>query len=149
MTFRQVYVSRDRRGAAADADARRLLEQLRARGPDTAIDQVGDPLMVPQEVEHATRSEIARLFGEAFADAVLGLERGSWLGPIESGYGPHLVLVRDRVEGSMPELETVRPQVERELLEARRREQLEAMYAKLLEKYTVVIERGEAGEGGT
>jgi hypothetical protein len=148
VSLRQVYVSRDRRGASADADALRLLAQLRALGPEAAIDQLGDPLMVPQEVVLASRSEVARLFGDAFADAVTRMELGAWSGPIESGYGPHLVFVGERVEGTTPELEAVRPQVERELLDARRREQIDAMYAKLLEKYTVVIERGGPSEDG-
>jgi hypothetical protein len=133
-------VSRDRRGAAADAEALRVLGELRARGPDAPIDEAGDSLMVPQEVELLTTSEIARLFGDRFAAAVVDLPLGEWSGPIESGYGPHLVLVRERVEGGAPELAAVRQQVERELLDARRREQLDAMYRKLLEKYEVRID---------
>ena len=148
VSLRQVYVSRDRRGDAADAAARSILDRLRALGPDTSIDQVGDSLMVPQEIELATRSEVARLFGERFAAAVLELEPVVWSGPLESGYGPHLVLVRERVAAAIPELAAVRPQVERELLDSRRREQLDAMYAKLLEKYTVVIEAAENSESG-
>ena len=143
LSIRQVYVSRDRRGSAADAEALRVLEELRALGPDAPIEEAGDSLMVPQEVELATTSEIARVFGDRFAAAVVELPPGEWSGPIESGYGPHLVLVRERVEGGAPELAAVRPQVERELLDARRREQLDAMYKKLLEKYEVRIDLDE------
>jgi hypothetical protein len=149
VSLRQVYVSRDRRGEAAEADATGILDRLRALGPDAGIDQVGDSLMVPQEIDLASRSEVARLFGDAFAEAVLELEPGVWSGPIESGYGPHLVLVRERTEAAMPDLAAVRQQVERELFDSRRREQLDAMYAKLLEKYTVVIESEENGDGAT
>jgi hypothetical protein len=145
--LRQVYVSRDRRGEAADADARAVLDRLRALGPDAAIDRIGDSLMVPQEIELVSRSEVARLFGDAFAAAVLELEPGTWSGPVESGYGPHLVLVRERVAAAAPELAAVRPRVERELLDSRRREQLDAMYAKLLETYTVEIESGDESGG--
>ena len=78
VSLRQVYVSRDRRGETADVDARAILDSLRALGPDAAIDQVGDPLMVPQEIGLASRSDVARLFGESFAEAVLELEPGVW-----------------------------------------------------------------------
>ena len=148
LSFRQVYVSRDRRGSAADTEALRVLGELRAMGPGVPIDEAGDSLMVPQEVELATTSEIARLFGDRFAAAVADLPLGEWSGPVESGYGPHLVLVHERVEGGMPELAAVRPQVERELLDVRRREQLDAMYQKLLEKYEVRIELDDTAEGG-
>jgi hypothetical protein len=150
VSLRQVYVSRDRRGEAADGDARRLLSQLQALGPGAAIEELGDALMVPQEVELAPGAAVARLFGDDFAAAVLGLTPGGWTGPIESGYGLHLVLVRERVEGALPDLASIRPLVEREVLTARRKELLDAIYQRLLEKYTVVIERGEnEGEGGT
>jgi hypothetical protein len=147
VSFRQVYVSRDRRGEEADSDALRLLDQLRRLGPAAAIDQLGDPLMVPQEVERATQSEVARLFGDQFAAAVVGLAPGAWSGPVESGYGPHLVLVEERMESGAPGLDDVRPEVERDFLASRRKEQLDATYARLLEKYTVVIERPQKGAG--
>ena len=149
LSIRQVYVSRDRRGEGADAEVSRVLAELRAAGPDVAIDEVGDALMAPQEMELATPFEIERSFGDRFAAAVVDLPSGEWSGPIESGYGPHLVLVRERVEGGVPELDAVRQKVERELLDARRREQLEAMYKKLLEKYEVRIDLDEEGEDGT
>jgi hypothetical protein len=147
VTLRQVYVSRDRRGAATEVDAERLLEELRALGPDAALEEKGDALMVPQELDLATRSDVARLFGDAFAAAVFELEPGRWNGPIESGYGPHLVFVSRFQEGSLPPLDAVRQQVERDLLETRRRGQLDAMYAELLEKYTVVVESAPEVEG--
>jgi hypothetical protein len=152
VALRQVYVSRDRRGEAADGDARRLLDELRALGPGAAIEELGDPLMVPQEVALSPRADVARLFGEDFAAAVEALEPGTWTGPIESGYGLHLVLVLERAAETLPDLASIRPLVEREVLAARRKQQLDAMYEGLLEKYTVVIERTEprkSGEGGS
>ena len=66
---------------------------------------------------------------------------GRWVGPVRSGYGVHLVYVRERAGGRTPTLEEVRPVVERELLAARRKRQLDAMYDSLLERYHVTIER--------
>jgi hypothetical protein len=148
ISLRQVYVSRDRRGDATAADAGRLLEELRALGPSAPIEEKGDPLMVPRELELATRSDVARLFGDDFAAAVFALEPGVWSGPVESGYGPHLVLVTEVQNGALPPLEAVRPQVERDLLDARRRQQLDAMYAELLEKYEVVVENVPEADAG-
>jgi len=151
VAFRQVYVSRDRRGARAEADARALLARLQASGPGARIDDVGDPIMLPQEVDLASRGDVARTFGEDFAGRVESLAPGSWEGPIESGYGLHLVLVRERVEGSLPSLAQVRQAVEREFQSDRRTRQLAAMYERLLAKYKVIIERkpeDQPGAGG-
>jgi len=152
VSARQVYVSVDRRGEAARSDAEALRARLEAAGPDVTIDTLGDHLMMlPQEFEHATRSELVRLFGERFADAVLTAEPGRWIGPVESGYGLHLVFVRDRIDGHLPSLAEVRPLVEREFLNDRRTRELNAMYDRLLERYRVIVERrdGEAAADTT
>ena len=139
ISFRQVYVSRDRRGESADAFARGILDDL-TRAADATIETLGDPLMLPREVSLSPQSDVSRLFGEDFAAKVLAVEPGRWMGPIESGYGLHLVRVRERVEGGLPALAAVRDLVERELLAARRKAELDATYERMLSEYTVVVE---------
>ena len=152
VAFRQVYVSRDRRGSAAEPDARALLARLRQAGPGARIDNLGDPIMLPQEVDLSSRGEVARTFGDDFAGSIEALAPGTWAGPIQSGFGLHLVLVRERIAGSLPDLARVRPAVEREFASDRRSRQLAAMYERLLAKYKVVIEKKTEGDkpaGGT
>lgn len=144
--FRQVYLDPGRRGPSLDGDVRALLARLTAAGPSAAVDTLGDRLMVPQEPEAMTPTDIAGLFGREFADEVVKIAPGRWVGPVRSGYGVHLVYVRERTGGRTPALEEVRPVVERELLAARRKRQLDAMYDRLLERYRVTIER-RAGAG--
>jgi hypothetical protein len=140
VAFRQVYVSPDRRGAAADADARNILAHLSLAGPSVALDAIGDPLMLPNEVPLGSRTDIARQFGEEFADAVLKIAPGSWAGPVRSGYGLHIVYVGQRREGRSPALAEVRPVVEREFLSDRRKRELDAMYERWLTRYRVIVE---------
>lgn len=136
VSFQQLYLNPDKRQNLA-ADAGNMLESLRAgRAPET----LGDPTMVGEEYTLATRSEIARQFGEAFALEVVALEPGAWSGPLYSGLGGHLVLVTDRREGRFPELAEIRAQVEREYLAQRRQELKDKAYAKVLESYEVVIQ---------
>jgi len=140
VAFRQVYVSPDRRGDAARADAERLLARLRERGPEVSISDLGDPSMLPAEQPLEPLREVARLFGEEFAKDLLAIEPGQWTGPVESPYGLHLVLVRERVAAAPSALAEIRPLVEREVLAEKRRTELQALYEQLLEKYTVDIE---------
>jgi hypothetical protein len=156
VALRQVYVDQDRRGASAEADAGRMLARLRAVGSAARIDALGDPSMLPREVDLAARSDVARILGPEFAERIQSITPGRWTGPIESGYGLHLVTVRERVEGSRPDLAAVRPAVEREFLADRRARQHAAMYERLLAKYTVVVEKPHAvkpadgaGKGGS
>lgn len=141
VAFRQVYLNSDRRGARTESDGRRLLEQLTAAGPEANLAAVGDSLMLPNEVVRSTQTEVARQFGEDFADAVVKIEPGQWTGPVRSGYGAHIVFVRERVEGRLPSLDDARPLVEREYTSARRKRELDALYQKLLERYRVSFEK--------
>ena len=126
VAFRQVYLSPDRRGAALDRDAAALLAQLTAAGPTAAIEDAGDPLMLPREVPPTPVSEVGRQFGDQFAAALGAAPLGAWSGPFRSGYGLHLVFVRERTEGHTPLLEDVLPVVSREFTADRRKRELDA-----------------------
>jgi hypothetical protein len=140
VAFRQVFLSPDRRGDAVEADAKDLLRTLSSLGPEADITRLGDSIMLPAEFELAPLTVAARMFGDEFARRLADVEPGRWTGPVPSGYGLHVLFVRERVAGGEPELDDVRAAVARDLLTSRRREQLETMYERLLERYDVVID---------
>jgi parvulin-like peptidyl-prolyl isomerase len=139
LALRQVYVDSTRRGTAARAAARELLARLQAAGAGAKTDALGDRSMLPDELPLGPLSEVTRAFGSDFAASVAAVDPGEWVGPLESPYGLHLVFVTERQAAARPALEEVRPLVERELLAERRRTQLDALYQRLLAKYTVSI----------
>jgi PPIC-type PPIASE domain len=140
VAFSQIFLSRERRGASAEADAGAMLARLNAASAPVSVDALGDATMLPQEVELALERDVDRLFGPGFAKRIEALAPGAWAGPVTSSYGLHLVRVRERVEGSLPALAAVRPLVEREVLAERRKRQLDDVYVQLLAKYRVVVE---------
>jgi len=125
--FRQAYFKSD--GAARAA--------LAAGGDPVAR---SDRLMLPENVALAPRSDIARRFGSDFAEQLDSLPMDRWAGPVRSGYGAHLVFVRERRQGRLPTLAEIRPRVERELQAQRRKQALDQMYERLLKRYEVVIQ---------
>ncbi len=139
-SLRQVYLSVERRGAAARGDAEKLLARLRGAGPNANIDELGDPSLLPRKLPLGPVSEVARTFGAEFASRIDSIPTGQWGGPVESAFGLHLVLIPERVAAAQPTLADVRPFVEREFLAERRKVQLQALYERLLQKYTVTIE---------
>jgi hypothetical protein len=145
ISLRQVFLSPARRGPGVGGDAARMLAQLAAAGPDTSIEDLGDASMLPPELPPGPRDEVARVFGPEFARRVETIEPGRWAGPVESTYGLHLVLVRARETAAVPPLAEIRPLVEREVREERRQAQLQALYERLLRKYTVTIEMPSSG----
>jgi hypothetical protein len=143
VSFRHVYVSVDRRGDTARSDAERLLARL--RGSDEGWEQSGDALSLASSFSDLEPADLSSLFGGDFATAVLALPVGAWQGPIASGYGLHLVFVRERSPARLPPLAEVRETVLRDLEATRRAEASERRLAELRERYEVRIEWPEAG----
>jgi hypothetical protein len=143
LAFRQVFFSDDRRGSAAQRDARRALGEL-AAAPSAAIPP-GDPTLLPPEMSGATSRDVADVFGEAFAAELESAPVGRWAGPFESPFGLHLVRISARAPGRLPALAEIRPAVVREWQAAQSRDSNEAFYRELRSKYEVRIE-GEIAE---
>jgi hypothetical protein len=139
--LRQVFVSTDRRGAAARDAATAILARLKA-GVDPQT--LGDPTLLPLEVEPTRLSDVERQFGDSFATAVAALDPGQWTGPVESGFGLHLVFVTKKIPGSAPTLDQVRGEVTRELLAARRAAGMDSLYERLSRKYRITVEQPAA-----
>ena len=140
LTFLQVCLDPQRRGAQLAKDVAGLLAELQPAGPRADVAQLGDSRLLEPRFSGLGRSEIARLFGEPFAQALAALEPGRWHGPLESGYGVHLVCICEREEGRVPELAEVRAAVRRDWEDARRAAANDAFYAGLLARYRVTIE---------
>jgi hypothetical protein len=150
VAIRQVFVRRERPGAAAEAT--RLLARLRAGGPGADTARLGDPTTLPPELPLGPVREVALTFGDALARAVEAEPPGQWFGPVESAYGLHLILVSERVPATVPDLAAVRPMVVGEVVAERRRRALAALYDGLLTRYRVTVERpavpaADAGAG--
>ncbi len=69
------------------------------------------------------------------------------MGPIDSGYGSHLIRVESVTPGGAAKLEDVRPLVERDWANTRRKELGEAFYAQLRSKYRVTVKMPEPFRG--
>jgi len=145
LTFQQVYLSAERRGEAVRADAEKLLAELQAgRGPADPA-EAGDATLLPATMEAASPQVIANTFGEEFARQIDEAPVGQWSGPIESGFGLHLVKVDERVAGSAPTLVEIRPIVLREWQSEQRRAQNKSFLDTLRSKYERRVEGAAAG----
>jgi hypothetical protein len=146
ITFQHIYFSVDRRGEDAPTDAARFRDSLRDQGGNVDPSSVGDPFVLPHAYVEARTTEVAGDFGGRFATSVEALPVGEWEGPVESGYGLHLVRVDARVDGRAPALDEVNDLVRRELLTRRRQEAEEAVFGALRDRYTVSVEWPEGME---
>ncbi len=106
-------MNRDRRGANAEKDSRRLLADLQSNGEPVEPLALSDPVPLPHELESLPESEVARLFGQEFVSGLAQIEPGNWDGPVSSGYGLHLVRVQECIPSA--KVGHIGPRVKREL----------------------------------
>jgi len=137
-TMRQIYFDPARRGERLDADLAAAQRALAGGRP-----AAGDSTLLPQALDSAAASEVVRVFGSDFAQALKTLPVGGWSGPVRSGFGLHLVDLRARDDGRAATLDEVRAAVQRDWLHARTEELKAAYYNKLRANYTVRIEGTE------
>ncbi len=137
-----VYLSRDRHGAALEADAKRLLDELRRApaGPEAAAAR-GDAFIRGAEIGPASEVDLARIFGAEFARAVEDAVPHTWVGPVASAYGLHLVWVSERVAAAVPPLAAVRTQVLHRLLAERSEERRYTRLQTLRARYEIGVTR--------
>lgn len=143
--FTQIFLDPSKRGDRIYADAKVLLDRLRAderRPTSTNWQKLGDQLfMLKQEYPLSGEREIATIFGADFASSLLDLKTGEWSGPVRSGYGLHLVRVSASEAAGPVALADIRPVVEREWRNAQRKAGAEAQYQQLRAGYKIVVKR--------
>jgi parvulin-like peptidyl-prolyl isomerase len=138
--FRHLYFSPDRRGTRARDDAEQALAKLAGEPEDSALAAaLADPFMFQDYYRDRAPDYLGREFGPAFALAVASLPPGSWQGPIESGFGWHLVYVDTVVPGRTPAFEEIETEVKTAWLAEQKTLAWEKAYAEMRARYTVLL----------
>jgi parvulin-like peptidyl-prolyl isomerase len=139
-TFRHLYFSPDQRGQQAREDAAQALAKIAGKpidAPETVAR--GDPFMFQDYYGDRAPDDVARTFGAGFADALFRQAPGAWAGPIESGYGWHLVWVDAITPARVPAFEEVESEVETAWIEEQRAAIREKAFAAMRARYQIVL----------
>jgi parvulin-like peptidyl-prolyl isomerase len=139
-TFRHLYFSPDRRGASARDEAARALQEVAGKAMDSPeATALGDPFMFQDYYGDRSPEDIAKTFGPGFARALFQLTPRAWAGPIESGYGWHLVWVDAMTPAHTPAFAEVEPDVRTGWIEDRRAEVRQKAFEAMRARYEVVL----------
>jgi peptidyl-prolyl cis-trans isomerase C len=99
----------------------------------------GQAISLPKSLEKAGKAEIERQFGVEFARSIAELTTGKWEGPVNSGFGKHLVRVRQVDLPPELVLSDVRQAVENDWRSATYKQREASAYQALLDGYTISI----------
>lgn len=140
LSFRHLYFSPDRRGARARDDAAKALAALAGQPEDAKIaGSLADPFMFQDYYRDRAPEYLAKEFGPQFALAVAKLEAGSWQGPIESGFGWHLLFVDTVIPGRVPAFEEIELDVKSAWLAEQKAKAWEKAYQEIRAEYRVLL----------
>ncbi len=140
VTFRHIYFSPDKRGKSAWSDAKAALGKLGGKPASwTGAAALGDPFMFQDYLADRTSDQIAKDFGPPFARALFAQKPGAWTGPIESGYGWHLVFLDTLTPERVSSFEEVEPDVKTAWLATRKAEAWDKAYKDMRAKYELVL----------
>ncbi len=139
-SFRHLYFSTDRRGEHARDDAAKALAQLTGQPEDSKLAaSLADPFMFQDYYRDRAQEYLGKEFGPRFAESVEKLTPGSWQGPVESGYGWHLVFVDTVIPARTPTLEEVESDVKTAWLSQQKAQAWEKAYKEIRAKYMVLL----------
>ncbi|MEH6650724.1 MAG: peptidylprolyl isomerase [Motiliproteus sp.] len=136
LTFQQVYID-PRKHQQPNVHALSLREQL---NQGATPEQLSDSTLMPTRYQQASKSDIARVFGERLSETILTLETQIWSQPVSSPFGAHLIKISQHQPGQLPELNQIRDIVTRELLALKRDQQLDSAYQRMRQDYRISIE---------
>ena len=139
-TFDHIYFSDSAKESELSTRLAGVREAL-SEDPPQDWRSLGDAFMLSRTIVRQPLKSIARTFGTDFSETLPSLETGSWVGPVTSGLGVHLIRIREKTEERIPEFPEVKGRVAQNYVaQARRSANIERM-EDLRGQYTIVIER--------
>lgn len=140
VSFRHLYFSPDRRGARAREDAAQALAKLAGQPEDAKIAaSFADRFMFQDHYRDRAPEFLGKEFGPQFARAVAALPPASWQGPVESGFGWHLVFVDTVIPGRVPAFEEIEAEVRTAWLAQQKALAWLKAYKEMRARYTVFL----------
>lgn len=140
VSFSHVYFNRDRRGEHAQADARTALSQLSRPETEVNPSDFGDRFLGQYDFNAVDEQTVASTLGPEFAQQIFALETKTWQGPIESGYGLHLVRVTNKQAAEPQEFAAVKGEVLVLWRQQQGQKGLEQYFTALRNKYDVQVD---------
>ncbi len=138
LAFEQIYLGEN----PGHESTQRLLSELQVYSMADPS-SLGERSLLPAELSLSSPATVDGIFGEGFFVQLAELPLELWAGPVDSGFGVHLVRIAEVLAARTPALEEVREAVLRNWKAAKAGELRELHYARLRERYVVEIRHGE------
>jgi len=136
LAFEQIYLGKS---PTPDSIARSM-SALRST-PSIDPSTLGERTLLPAQLGLSLPNAVDGTFGRGFFERIAKFSPGMWSGPVQSGYGFHLVRIVSRQNARTPKLDDVRAAVLRDWKSAKAKELRERDYATRRKRFVVEIRR--------
>lgn len=134
-SFYQIVFSPDNR-QDPQGDAEHMISQIKNL-PIAEVETKGDALPFPFFYENANAEKLNRQLGLDFSTSMEPLETGSWVGPIESGFGYHLIYLTEKTGPQIPELGNVKDDLLRDMEYDNQKKLNDLIFEELKKNYSI------------
>jgi peptidyl-prolyl cis-trans isomerase C len=150
ISFRHLYFSFDKHGTHTAEVAAAVLGQIAGKPADSsAAAGFADPFMFQDYYADRSPDQVGSVFGAEFARSLFGLTPGAWQGPVESGFGWHLVFVDSLTTGRVPEFVEIEAEAKSEWIKDQRVAFKRKAYEAMKARYRIVMPSERAIEAAT
>jgi len=138
VSFTHIYFSADKNDAEevqkrALAVKAKLMNSNKTRAPE-----LGDPFSLQFDYTGQNKLDIVQLFGQKpIEDSLFESPLNQWIGPVESGYGWHLIRINERKQSRIPPFESIKDKVRDDYIASMKDSLNKVAFEKLKSKYTI------------
>ncbi|WP_281926296.1 peptidyl-prolyl cis-trans isomerase [Roseibium album] len=132
ISYEQVFL-----GSPADEELAEEVQDRLRQGADPEV--LGRQTLLPFRLDMSARSKIDGVFGDGFYERIEALPLNEWSGPVQSGYGQHLIRVTQRQSAEYLPFESIRNEVEADWALRKAEELRDDAYAAMRERYRIVL----------
>ena len=144
-SFRQRLYRRQGDKVAPIAKATEALANLNM---DPAFEAKSDSTLLPEKMHLVTAQQVDQVFGTEISQAVFDAPQGDWVGPYESPYGVHLLVVDEVATSYLPPFEQIANAVRADWQQTQRAANQKSYMDKLRQEYHIIIDSVNVANAG-
>jgi len=138
VSFTHIYFSSDKNGSEEAQRRALMLKAKLINSSKTRAPELGDPFSLQFDYTGQNKLDIVQLFGQKpIEDSLFESPLKQWIGPVESGYGWHLIRIYERKPASIPDFENVMDKVRDEYIATMKDSLNKVAFEKLKRRYTI------------
>ena len=116
------------------------LSKIKAKLEMNPNARVGRPLAIGRTLGFLDRAELTRLFSTEEARQIIAAPDGTWVGPVSSRFGQHLVRIKQRRPPRIPDLSEIEDRVKADFLRTHRSDSFDAEMSRLRAQYDIDVD---------